>query len=1023
MKGVILRTCLFLGPILLVIVLLSTRGAAGSETVVEGDWVIDEPTVLRDGTWILQNGTMRIESSLEMTNATLATRVGQIHVNLTGRLLANDSILTAWRGGLYLENKGSCALHRCTVENITTYGFNQYYGSMTLEDCEFRTGYNLLTLRGDLVMRNCTVRDITEDILMLWTSDPSGRPSHVVIESVAFIDEDDIDYTEIAIEIAPPTSVPDACRIAIRDCTFTGYDLAVEATNVRGEGELTITRNVGTDCGLRLMRCADGVSSHHNRWGGGVQFDATQVRYPRVHNESIVNSSGGLYLYSTGTPIVLWDITIRNTTRGVICQGGTVHVHRSMVQAKLYDWSIGTLYDDLSRIYIHETVHTATAYVGTRNPGCGVYELASMRFSPVSWNGLVIIDEGGVEFVNETGSWIGTWEISGTGPFDLPVFEASTTRNVTCRFARGILEVDGIPFESVPFDLDRRDQVPLQFRDDRSPAVGIQAPSEGEAVRGYDVEVAGTVSEVGSGLASLSIRLDSGPWQEMTVPVDGTWSFTFDTVSHGTHSLQVRARDRVGNEGNATVQMFEVDAVPPPISVVSPGHRVNQYRVRMEVLTEVGATATIDDRPAEVDGSGRFSAWLDLTETVSMVRIGVRDPVGNTNGTVFRIEIDLEAPLLVVEEPREGGVLDTSRVLVRGRTEADATVTVDGRDPERDDEWFEILVDVDEGPLKVVVVATDPAGNPTVVERSCFVDLTPPRLTVLRPQSLLHNTTDAELTVSGTLVDLTAVTISLDGVEASVIGREWFVRTTLREGINTLVLTATDAAGNFNSTTMTVRLDRAPPKVSLEVVWRDRTYDASDGDIIVGKGLTYLRVHLSEVAMVRVNNGPAMLLQAGDHNIEVTLGSGGNTVRVDAEDPLGNAAPRVVLEVYLDTTPPNANGGKDVTTGVGKTVRLDGSASTDDTGIAAWAWNLTHDGRPVGLEGSVASFRFERSGTYRVTLTVTDQAGNTATDEVKVVVQEETGPPVLVAVVIAAAVVVMVVAAFLFVRRRRDWAA
>ena len=44
------RISLFVGAILLVVVLLSPCGSEGSETVVEGDWVIDTPTVLEDGT-------------------------------------------------------------------------------------------------------------------------------------------------------------------------------------------------------------------------------------------------------------------------------------------------------------------------------------------------------------------------------------------------------------------------------------------------------------------------------------------------------------------------------------------------------------------------------------------------------------------------------------------------------------------------------------------------------------------------------------------------------------------------------------------------------------------------------------------------------------------------------------------------------------------------------------------------------------------------------------------------------------
>jgi hypothetical protein len=982
---------LFLGAAMLLVMTLYVDGVEGSETVVEGTWVIDEPTFLSNGTWVVRNGTLRIESTLDLNNITLVMDGEDIFINRSARLRVRDSLLTAeGPPGLKIENRGDSRFFGSKLHNISSYGFSQPNGTLVFEDCEFRNGYKLLTISGDLVMRNCTVNDITNDILRIWTSDGSGRPTTALIESVVFADVDDIDYTEIAIEIYNPTAYQDDCDITVRDCRFEGFDLAVHVRDVWGRGSVTIEGNTGVDCGVSLLRCGDAVTSHHNRWGSGIYFGTSTTYYPNVHNETVVGGSTGMSVYSKGVTIDVWDVTILGSQTGFRCNGGTVHIHSSKVLSAETDWSISTQHHDFSRIFLFDTIHNGTANVGTAEPDCGVYELTSMRFAPVSWQGLVTIGEGEVEFLNETGEGIGSWDISKGGPIDLPLFEASTIRNVTCSRAMGVFVVEGTAFESQLFDLNPTVPVPLTFTDDSDPEVEIGSPKEGVTMNGYQLEVVGVVSEVGSGLSSLSVRMDLGQWHPVTIPSGSVWRFTFDHVPDGVHILSASAVDRVGNRAMAFTYDVTIDSVPPPILVISPGPRVNHDLVRMVISTEIGAIATVAGVPVRVNQTGGILTWVNLTEEVTFIVIRVRDAAGNVNETVYRIEIDRKGPGVVVEDPLDGAVTNASQVLVQGYTEVDAIVTVNDRPAERDDEWFSLTLEAEEGVLEIVVVATDVAGNPTVVRHSLFVDMSSPRLMVLRPRTAQYNTTDPDLAISGTLVDLTDVAISVNGVEVSVLGMDWFVYVTLEPGVNELVLEAVDAAGNRNSTRLTVRLDQFPPVISSMLVWRDRTYNVWDSDIVVGSGHVTLRLQLNEIADVLVGGGPTDRLEAGTHDIEVLLEPGENTLVVDAADPLGNEAPRIVYNVYLDTQAPIADAGRTLSIGVGRDVLLDGTGSTDDHGIVKWVWTFEYLGKEVSLNGAQARFVFQEPGIHIVTLTVTDTVGNTASDEVKVVVEEET---------------------------------
>ncbi len=90
----------------------------------------------------------------------------------------------------------------------------------------------------------------------------------------------------------------------------------------------------------------------------------------------------------------------------------------------------------------------------------------------------------------------------------------------------------------------------------------------------------------------------------------------------------------------------------------------------------------------------------------------------------------------------------------------------------------------------------------------------------------------------------------------------------------------------------------------------------------------------------------------------------------------------------VDTKAPIADAGPDQT--VDDTlVTFDGSASWDNVGIESYTWTFT-DVTPQTLSGENPTYNFTTPGTYIVTLTVEDAAGNTATDTVTITVLLDT---------------------------------
>lgn len=131
-----------------------------------------------------------------------------------------------------------------------------------------------------------------------------------------------------------------------------------------------------------------------------------------------------------------------------------------------------------------------------------------------------------------------------------------------------------------------------------------------------------------------------------------------------------------------------------------------------------------------------------------------------------------------------------------------------------------------DGSHTITVNASDYDGNAATSKSVTFkVDTTPPTLSVSSPAAgLITNT--AALTVSGTTNDATSspvtVKITLNGTDQGTVtvasSGAFSKAVTLKEGSNTIVVTATDAVGKASTVTRTVTLDTSAPKIAAATI-------------------------------------------------------------------------------------------------------------------------------------------------------------------------------------------------------------
>lgn len=121
---------------------------------------------------------------------------------------------------------------------------------------------------------------------------------------------------------------------------------------------------------------------------------------------------------------------------------------------------------------------------------------------------------------------------------------------------------------------------------------------------------------------------------------------------------------------------------------------------------------------------------------------------------------------------------------------------------------------------------------------------------------------------------------------------------------------------------------------------------------------------------------------------------------------------------FADTTAPVADAGNDQTVTEDTSVSFDASGSTDNVAIVSYEWDFRDE--TTGTN-KTTTHTYTESGTYNVTLTVKDAAGNSDTDSITITVEATpvTFPLWIIGVVIAVIVAGIIVTALLLQRRGR----
>ncbi|MFZ1081171.1 MAG: Ig-like domain-containing protein, partial [Candidatus Kryptoniota bacterium] len=529
--------------------------------------------------------------------------------------------------------------------------------------------------------------------------------------------------------------------------------------------------------------------------------------------------------------------------------------------------------------------------------------------------------------------------------------------------------VDVITVVAIDASGNQSTQKVMVTKDSTPPTLTVISPINGLITNASSVSVYGTV-------------VDS---TAVTVTVNGTSvvvaSDSFRTSAaliEGTNTITVIATDAAGNTTTAVVRTVRRYSVAPVITISNPSNGLitNQASVTISgsVQDSTAVTLTINGSPVTVGTGGSFSQQVSLAEGTNVYTISATDAAGNTGSKQITVIKDTILPALSITSPVDSTITNNATIIVSGtvKDSTAVTVAVNGNSITVTDGSFQTSVTVYEGHNVITIVATDAAGNSTTIVRHVNLYTTPPTLTVTSPSDSLI-TNQSQVQVTGTVVDSTTTVLRINGNIVPIVGGSFNTSLVLSEGMNTITIIATDAAGNSATITKHVTLYAASPVLSVST--------PTDSSVTNQSQVNVAGTVSDSTAVVLKVNGAVVPVMSGVFSISETLSEGFNTITVTATDAAGNSTTITrIIRLYTTTPVITVQSPQNGSTTNDSSIALSGTVA-DSTNVT-----LTVNGSAVSVNANGSfSIAFPLSvGTNQIVISVTDAAGNTGSTSLSV---------------------------------------
>jgi len=246
-------------------------------------------------------------------------------------------------------------------------------------------------------------------------------------------------------------------------------------------------------------------------------------------------------------------------------------------------------------------------------------------------------------------------------------------------------------------------------------------------------------------------------------------------------------------------------------------------------------------------------------------------------------------PALDIAAPTNGLVTGTSSLSVTGTTDG-TNVTVNGAKATLAAGEFSHQVQLTEGPNTILVVAEDVSGNTSTSSVSVLLDTVPPAFSVIEPVVVSTYDPVPTLEANRSIIDVSGVvekgtSVSANGVQATISGYGYLAQVPMDANVTSIVVTATDAAGNIATITIPVIFD---DQLELNATLVDEYWEKKDKRYLTYYDRTEVKGTTDPGNNVTINGVPIEIEDDGSFKIEVMLDVGRENIVIEARDGAGN---------------------------------------------------------------------------------------------------------------------------------------
>ena len=377
-----------------------------------------------------------------------------------------------------------------------------------------------------------------------------------------------------------------------------------------------------------------------------------------------------------------------------------------------------------------------------------------------------------------------------------------------------------------------------------------------------------------------------------------------------------------------------------------------------------------------------------LQEGSNTINAYAVDPAGNPSASATAtITVDTIPPA-VATMPAGGIYNSTQSVAISANEPAVIFYTLDGSTPTTSAAIYSLPINI---PVSAILkyFGRDLAGNTSeIISENYVIDTTPPVLSIstLSDGAYTNNET---LNIAGTVTDDTEITgIMVNDTDVPVNPDGSFsYALLLKNGANSITITATDSAGNMAEETLTVILDQTAPILEVTAP----ADNSKTGNVLLDVSGTVDKT--STVTVKMKNSVQNALMNGGEFTATLVLEAGYNTIEITATDLAGNQSSLKRTVLYDDQKPSLAiiEPNQDIRTNkssltikgtVNDTLtRVDVTINVDDEIFA-----------PTVIDGTFEQVvNFTEEKTYNIIVTATNEVG-TSTSVQRNVIYDVTPP-------------------------------